>query len=131
MVYVNGRVYGRVKEFQWSSATPKKPQYGLDSLEPYELIPTSTRVTGRLTLYRTVGDGGAEGAAMATRYEDVPREKYFSLQLMERGSQTIVFEARYCSVTNQSWSVPERGLVTGTLEFEAIEWNNELRPLKT
>lgn len=126
--HVNGKPYGRVRDFQFTSGTPRKVQYGLDSTEPYELIPTTTKVVGRLTLFRTSGDAGAEGAGMTSRYEEFPREKYFSLMLIERGSDTTLFEARYCSVTSQTWTVPEKGIVTGTIEFEALDWSNELRP---
>lgn len=126
--YINGKPYGRVRDFSFESTTGKKPQYGLDTLEPYELIPTNTRVTGRMTLQRTVGDAGAEGAALTVRFEDLPRERYFSVQLVERVSDTLIFEAKYCAVTRQAWTVPEKGIVTGTVEFEAIDWSNELRP---
>jgi len=126
--YINGKPFGRVKDFRFESSTGKKPQYAVDTLEPYELIPTITRVTGSMTLQRTVGDAGAEGAALTVRFEDLPRERYFSVQLIERVSDTLIFEAKYCAVTRQSWSFPEKGVVTGSVEFEAIDWSNELRP---
>lgn len=128
--YVNGRPFGRVRDVQYTSQTPRKSIYGLDSMEPFELAPTTTKIMCRMTLYRTVGDAGAEGAAISSRYEDLPREKYFSVMLVERGSDTAIFEARYCSTTSQTWSVPEKGLVTGVVEFEALDWSNELRPVK-
>jgi hypothetical protein len=127
VLYLNGKPYGRVREFFFDSATPRKPLYGIDSTEPFELIPTTTLVTGRIGLVRTVGDGGAEGAAMTTQVDAIPREKYFTLQLIERTSDTVIFEARYCSVTRQSWGAPEKGIVTGTVEWEALDWSNELR----
>lgn len=127
IVYLNAKPYGRVKDFAFESVTGKKAQYGLDSLEPYELIPTSTKVTGHMTIVRTIGDAGAEGAAITARFEDLPRERYFTIQLVERVSDTLLFEARYCSVTRQAWNVPEKGMVTGTVEFEALDWSNELR----
>lgn len=127
---LNGRPFGKVKSFQWNSDTPRRAQYGLDSSEPFELQTTTTRCTGRIVLYRTVGDGGAEGVAMATRYDELPREKYFTLQLVERASNTVIFEALFCSVTRQAWTVPEKGIVTGDVEFEALDWGNELRPIR-
>jgi hypothetical protein len=126
ILHLNGKPFGKVKTFQWSSATPRKPQYGLDALVPFELIATPTRLTGRIGLYRTVGDAGAEGANMVALYRDLPREKYYSLALIERASDTTIFEARYCSTLSQTWSAPEKGIVTGDIEFEAIEYNSEI-----
>lgn len=130
VLHLNGKPFGRVKSFQFGSDTPKKAIYGLDSSEPFELMPTVTKVTGKMSLYRTVGDAGAEGAAIATSYELLPREKYFSVQLVERASDTVIFEASYCSIIRQSWSAPEKGIVTGEIDFEAIDWSNEIKPLR-
>lgn len=128
--YLNGKRFGRVRDFSWSSSTPRKALYGIDITEPQELLTTTTRITGRLSLWRTVGDGGAEGAGMIATYEDLTKEKYFSLTLVERYSDTVIFEARYCSVTSQSWNAPEKGLVTGSMEFEALNYSNEVRSAK-
>lgn len=126
VVYVNGTPYGRVKSFSWESASSRKSIYGLDALQPYELAPTITKIVGTMAIQRTVGDGGAEGAAMTTNFENIPAEKYCTIQLVERVSDSLIFEAKFCSITRQSWEVPEKGMVTGRVEFEALDWNNEL-----
>lgn len=127
---VNGRTFGRVRTFEYAVDSPKKAIYGVDSLEPFELAPMQTKVSGKMTLYRTVGDGGVEGAGMAGILEEIPKEKYFSLLLLELISGTVVFQANYCSVLRQSWSVGEKGLVGGAVDFEALDWSNEIRPAK-
>jgi hypothetical protein len=127
VLHLNAKAFGRVRGFQFASETPKIAVYGLDSTEPFELMPTTTKISGRVSVYRTIGDGGAEGAAMVVPYDFVPREKYFSLQLVERASDSVIFEAAYCSVIRQSWSVPEKGIVTGEIEFEALDWSNEIK----
>jgi hypothetical protein len=127
--YINGQQFGRVFGFSFKSLTPRKAIYGLDSVDPHELAPTQSRVTGTLRLYRTVADGGAEGAGMAANFEDLPREKYFTVQLVDRGTDKVLFQAQFCSAVSQSWDIPIKGIVTGTLEFEAITWSNEIRPL--
>jgi hypothetical protein len=124
-VRINGQVYGRCQNFHFSAATARHPIYGIDSLEPFELAPTVSRVAGSLSIVRTVGDAGAEGAGMSAPLDMLPREKYFALQLVERGSDLVIFDARYCSVASQNWNV-ERGAVIGTIEFEALDWNNEI-----
>jgi hypothetical protein len=124
-LYINGKRMGRVTSFEFNSATPRRAIHGLDALDPFELAPVSTRVSGRLGFVRTVGDGGAEGQGLTTQYDTLPLEKYFSIMLIERISDTVIFEANYCSVVNQSWSVQPKSMVTGMVEFEALDWNNE------
>jgi len=129
-VYINGKPFGRCSDFNFRAITPRRAIYGIDSLTPYELAPSQTKVTASMKVYRTVGDGGAEGVGMAAPYEHVQLEKYFSVMLVDRGAMdTVIFQADFCSITGQSWSIPVRGIITGSLEFEALAWNNDVKPM--
>lgn len=129
LCYINGTRFGRVSGFSFKSLTPRKPLYGLDSIEPHELAPTISRCSGTLRLYRTTGDGAAQGAGMAASFDDLPREKYFTIQLIDRGTDKVLFQAQHCSVVSQSWDHLAKGIITGSVEFEAISWANEVRAL--
>lgn len=124
---LNGKKYAPVKDFSWSPAVSTKTIHGIDSLIPFELAPGATRSTGRISVYRTVGGAGAEGAGMIAMQGDIPRQKYFTVQLIERVSDTVIFEARFCSLVAQSWSATEKGKVTGVLDFESLDYSNELQ----
>lgn len=123
--YVNGLPYAQVTSFQWSVTPQRKAIYGLDSGEPYELAPVTTKVTGSMAVLRTQKDGGLEGAGITAPLEELTREKYFSLTLVERTTNTILFRADQCSVQSQAWTVSPKSLVSGTVSFEAINWSNE------
>jgi len=125
VVLINGLLYGQVSGFKWGSSTPRKEIYGIDSVEPYELAPTVTHLQGQLSLYRLIGDGGLEGKGIATHYADLPAEKYFRLQLVERRSDTILFQAESCCVESQEWNATARGQMTGTMSFRGLRWENE------
>lgn len=125
IAYVNGRPYAAVISVKFDSATPKKAAYGIDSGEPFELMPTTTKIGGTMMLLRTVGDGGPEGNGLVAEFSLVPREKYFTLALVDRLTDTLIFRADQCSVLNQSWDIPAKGLAMGSLSFEALTWNNE------
>lgn len=126
-LYVNGKPYGRVQDFRWSVESPKEEKRGIDSQEPFELAPTTVSVNGNLNVLRISGDGGAEGAGFTVQYPDLSRERYFSLVLVESNTDLVLFQARRCSLLSQSWGVPSRGIVTGSLSFRAIEWVNEIQ----
>lgn len=127
ILYVNGSRFTPVTSFDWRSDTPRRAIYGLDSASPYEVIPTQTRVTGTVGLVKILSDGGLEGAGIAARLEDISREKYFTMSLVDISTDTTVFSASQCSVTSQSWSAPAKGFVTGRFDFEGILWNNEFK----
>lgn len=128
--YINGKLYGRVSNFTWDSQTVHKQIYGLDSADPFELAAAQTKIGGNVSIYRLIGDGGAQGAGIVPKYEDMPRGRYFNVTLLDRSTDLIVFQAKYCVLQAESWSIPMRGIITGQLHFEAIEWSNEVRPVK-
>src|SRR5271155_2988535 len=114
-LFINGQQFGRVSGFQFSSSTGWKPIYALDLSSPYELIPTQTKTIGSINVYRTAGDGGAEGAGMSTNYPSLNRLKYFTISLVVRDTSAVIFEANHCVLQNQSWNAPTKGFVTGAL----------------
>lgn len=125
-LYINGKPFGRVNGFSWASETPRRPIYGVDSTQPYELAVTTTRCTGTISVMKITADGGAEGAGVTAPYPEISRERYFSLALIEIGSDLVIFQADRCSLVSQSWNAPARGLITGSFSFEAIDWTNEV-----
>lgn len=125
LCYIDGRLYSRASSVSWNSATPHKPIMALDSVDPYELAVTTTHVTASMSVYRLHGDGGAQGAGMVPNYEDLPRGRYFTLILVDRMTNNTLFRMKNCVVNGESWSVPSRGIVTGSLSLEGITWDNE------
>lgn len=124
-VYINGRPYGAVSNFHWTSATPQKAINGIDSLEAQELISTSVSVSGTIGLYRITGSGGIEGIGVTTQFDQMSREKYFVLQVIDLRSDQIIFQAKQCKVDSQDWGIPARGLITGNMNFKGLTWENE------
>lgn len=123
--YINGRVYGQVISATWNSSTPKKAIYTIDTPDPSELAVTTTKVSGSLELYRLTGTGGLQGAGIAASFRDLSLEKYFVLQLIDRRTDTPLFECRDCSSEGEQWKIGVKALMTGTLNFSGIIWDNE------
>ena len=127
VAYINGRALGLVTSFRWSGDTPMKPANGLDNITPLELMPTNARCTGSMGLLRQSLDGGVEARGMTAHSSQVVRERYYTLTLIDRTTDTTIFRADFCMTTNQSWEVPERGFVKGQVNFEALSWSNECK----
>lgn len=127
--YINGQVFARVTGFAFSIDTPIKEIRGLDSPIPYELAVTHGRCVFTMNLVRTIGDGGAEGSGMSAPFEDIANQKYFSVMLIERSSDTVLFQADFCMAQSQSWDAPAKGLMSGRLAATALSYNNEVRPV--
>jgi hypothetical protein len=125
--FINGIRWGQVTGFRFSSVTQHKELLGLDSLEPFEQTPVAVKVNGNVQLIRLVGDGGLEGQGVTTNFEQLPRQKYFTLTLRDNFTDGILFESRYTVVQEQNWEFSAKGIVTGGFTFAGISWNNEVQ----
>lgn len=128
-LYINGLPFGRVGHFSYSVDTPRHKIHTVDSSIPFELAQGPSNVTGTMGVYRTHVDGAAEGVGMVATLQELPREKYFTMLLVDLVTHAVIFQANYCAVESQSWSFDSKSLVTGNVVFSALTYNNEVRPL--
>lgn len=124
VVYINAQLFGRVADMGWNETTPRREVHVVDYLPPWELIPTGITIHGTMTIYRMHRDGGLEAAGMKATWADLTKEKYFSIMVLDRVTDTVIFQANKCSVNSQSWHVG-RGYVMGNVAFTALDWSNE------
>lgn len=127
LVYVNSRPFGRCAEFEHESDTPARPVKCVDSVIPAEQIPLAVSFSGSMQIYRLHQDGGIEQAGLTATWQDLPREKYFSIVVLDRLTQTTLFRADRCKVLRQRWSM-RKGFVMGSVQFTGIIWNNATEP---
>lgn len=124
--YINASPIGQVTGFHWTSSTPFRPQFGLDSILPVELTPTVTNVSGTVSILSIPASGNLEGMGITAPFQDLLNAKYFNIALRDELYGTTFFQASYCVVEQQSWAADAKGLVTGQFNFTGLVWNNEV-----
>ena len=72
--------------------------------------------------------GGIEGAGMMPTWQAATRGKYFSILIVDRITDTIIFESKKNSVIRQTWNIPTKGYVTGTIAFKGLLYGNNTEP---
>jgi hypothetical protein len=124
VMYLNGKPFAAVSNFNHTEDSPQKEVHGIDTLEPQELIPGPLTCSGMMTIYRQAHDGGIEGAGMMPTWQAATRGKYFSILIVDRITDTIIFESKKNSVIRQTWNIPTKGYVTGTIAFKGLLYGN-------
>jgi hypothetical protein len=124
-VLVNGRLLGWTSGFSPRVRTSVRPAMGIDNSTAIELIPTSYSVSGTMEVYRGRLQGGLEGLGMVAFAKDLLRQKYCTIEVVDRATDTTVFKIIGCTVTEQAWRVSPKALVSGTIQFEGLETSNE------
>lgn len=125
LVYINGKIYGRCGGIKYRITDQIRKIRGVDSLDPLELAPATSDISGTIRIFRTIADGGIEGAGFHPSHHYLPKGKYFSLELVERLSRTSIFKADYCRVVDQDWDITPKRIVEGVVTFESLSWSNE------
>ncbi len=124
-LYINGIPFGIATEFGWQSSSGRRQLYGIDSVTPFELAPGGQSVTGNISCLRLTLDGGLEGRNIAAIDSRLTTEKYISILLLDKLTDTPVFWCPEAAVNSQRWSVNSRGILTGSFDFMGIGWENE------
>jgi hypothetical protein len=124
-VYINSKLFRPVTGLSFTINTGRKAINGIDINTPFELAPGSTRITGSMEIVRARMSGGLEGQGVSAPQNVLLMEKYFSLALVDRMTDSVVLYIEECSVVDQNWHIPSRGIMTGSFTFEGIGWANE------
>jgi hypothetical protein len=124
-IYVNGSLMGWATGFQPRIQTPVRKAQGIDTLMTFELMPTGFSASGSLQIVRGRAQGGPEGLGMVAAAKDMLKQKYLTIEVVDRITDSIVFKFTGCTITDQTWMISPKGVVTGALTFEAINYSND------
>ena len=124
-LYINGRPFGIATSIEFSVDSGRRQIFGLDQVTPFELAPGASRITGRIECNRLRQDGGLEGRGLATPDKWIMFEKYISIMLVDRLTDSIVLKVDQAAVSDQSWSIVSKDVMKGTFSFMGMGWSNE------
>jgi hypothetical protein len=125
VVFINGQPFGKCTSFQWTSLTPHVEEETVDVMFPVELKPVRTKVAFQMGVLRLIADGGMQAAGLVPQQQHLSRERYFTVQLIERKTGTTLFSSTMNVVDSESWSVRPKGLLEGTVVCKGVTWVNE------
>lgn len=123
--YVNGQSVGRVESLGFDSVTERVEAFGIDVLPAQELMAGRVHVKVNMSVLRTTADGGAQGMGAVAQAADAASERYVSLMLRDRRTDTPILAADTCQMESESWRVVAKDLMRGSLTFKVIVWSNE------
>lgn len=124
-VYVNNKPFGKAVSFQWTVDRGIYAIPGIDEMEPLELADGHISIRGSMSVLRLRYDGGLEGAGLTALPHQQTLEKYISIHVVDRRSDTVVFQSDKVRVANQQWSVGAKGRLEGSFSFECIGYVND------
>lgn len=124
-VYINGNLFAVCTGLRWSAGTGRHAIMGIDQYTPFELAPGATSIRGGMDCVRLRQDGGLEGRGLTAPEHKLLFEKYFSLAVVDRSTDTVILAVSKCAVGEQSWQVNAKGELQGQFTFEGLEWTGD------
>lgn len=125
IAYINTVPLARTCGLTCNIDSPRKAVHCVDTLEPVELITTSLSASGTLQIYRLHLDGAAEAAGMIATWTSALREKYCSLMVLDRLTDSVIIEVDNFCVTGQQWSFQPKAYLIGTLSWTGFGYSND------
>jgi hypothetical protein len=123
--YINSVPFARCCGLNLDILTPRKAIRGIDTLQVVELAPAGISTRGSLQIYRFHRDGGIEAAGLAATFDAITREKYASMMVMDRLTDTVLAQIDKFCVEHQTWTITPKSFVIGTISFTGIDYNND------
>jgi hypothetical protein len=123
--YVNGEAFGIVVGASWQVQYNRKTIFAVDSPTAYEIAPATVQINGSLRIVRMILDGGTEGYGITAFPQDIAKEQYVTIALVDAKSDSVIFNADQCSIVSQAWEIMPKNVVQGTLTFTATNWSSE------
>jgi hypothetical protein len=124
-VYVNGDFLGWTNGISHRASLPVRELYQVDSSIPAELVPTVLNLTCTLQVYRGRGQGGAEGMGVVPFGEEIVKQKYNVIEVLDRSTDVVVDRYIDCLVLEQQWNLMPKSIWQGTITFRARVSSNE------
>ena len=125
ILYINGQPAAIVTHLGWRVNYGHGVRYGIDVLTPQEIFTERQSTTLTMNYIRKHNTAGAEGVGLIPPSSDLSRERYAYIQVVDRQQDVTYHEIPKAKLVEQSGEVAARGVATGTLTLEGIDWSND------
>jgi hypothetical protein len=126
LCYINGKKYGNVYDIKWRISQNTKSIRVVDQLTPVEEAPTAYEIQLSLGLWRSTRDGGIEAVGLAVPQAQTELIKYNTIMLVNRTNGKAILKIGYAMITDQSWGLAVKQIMTGQVTIKALIYASEL-----
>jgi hypothetical protein len=119
-LYINEKQFNVAENVSFSIETVVDEISGIDSPYLQELAPNSVRVRGTINGINTRLSGGLQAKNIKPLFNQIAEGSYISIRIEDRQTQEQIFSCFNCMVTNESHSIPSKGVYRINFSFVGI-----------
>lgn len=119
-IFLGGVLYPEAQSVSYMIDYGEESIYGVDSGFPQEIRQTRVSVKGSVSGIRLKASGGIQSRNARTLIKDALHAPYISIQIKDRAGDEIILFVPQAKVTNESFSVSAKGVVSVSFNFSGI-----------
>jgi hypothetical protein len=128
MIRVNGKLAGFAFGISWKITTDVTEINTIDDYLPYEIAPSRISVAGTISGFRIPGGGpgnlGIQGDILSFMHQ-----RYIEIEVRDSQTDNLIFQTKKAMITSRSENIQADNLAQMTLEFKAIGFVDEKKPV--
>lgn len=130
---VNGKNIGFVSDLNYSITQGQKAIIGVDSPFPQEIAQGAgvSICQGSMQLFKLKGVSTESAGLVGYRNKNKDMQtnmsettlgsaRYSIVELVDRENHTLVLKVTNCMFASQSWRIPAKGLMVGSISFQGV-----------
>lgn len=125
-VKINGKTLPSIQSMNWVIDYGEKAIYGIDSEFPQEIATTKQSIKGTVQNVRVRFSKGLQGINAVPTIQTFLTGPYHEMRVIDRQTNKVLLVVEGMKITNQSYSVPSKGVVTFSFSFIGIAAREEL-----
>lgn len=119
-LFLGGVLYPEAQSISYNIDYGEDSIYGVDSGFPQEIRQTRVSVKGSVSGIRLKASGGIQSRNARTLIKESLQAPYVSIQIKDRSGDEIILFVPQAKITNESFSVSAKGIVSISFNFSGI-----------
>jgi len=119
-IFLGGVLYPEAQSISYMIDYGEDSIYGVDSAFAQEIRQTRVSVKGSITGIRIKASGGIQSRNARTLIKEALHAPYVSIQIKDRSSDEVILFVAQTKITNESFSVSAKGIVSVSFNFSGI-----------
>ena len=119
-IFWNNQMYKEVADISFTINYDEQEIFGIDSQYPQEIASGKITITGQVNGFRIKNSGGLQAKNLRPLFTDVTANPYVSLRVSDRTTQEDIIFIPQCKVTEESHSIPAKGVYKLNFSFNGM-----------
>lgn len=118
-IRINGTIYPLAQSISYSISSGETEIYGVDSIFPQEIAPTTSSVSGRIDGLK-IARASLQSLNIRDPNSQIMGSGYNMIEVLDRKTKSVIISFPMCRVSDESFSIQTKSTARLSFSFKAI-----------